>query len=164
MICDICGENNAVIHLHQKQENGETSLNLCEKCAHENGLEMGPGGDADVAKILEKLSMFSQGITRKDLNVVCDKCGTTLAEVKKSGTVGCSHCYDMFREHIEKYIAGTLDKALYSVSDKKEPPMREPMSEDAYRNMLEKQMQEAVAVEDYENAAVLRDKIRAISK
>lgn len=40
----------------------------------------------------------------------CPKCGTALSEYRKTGLVGCAHCYEVFREDIlpalENYQGG----------------------------------------------------------
>ncbi|HSH45438.1 MAG TPA: hypothetical protein VK966_06265 [Longimicrobiales bacterium] len=43
MLCDHCGENEAVIHLTQIVDNEMGTFHLCEACAAEKGLEPEPG-------------------------------------------------------------------------------------------------------------------------
>ena len=41
MLCDHCGENEAIIHLTQIVNNQMSTFHLCERCAAEKGLEPG---------------------------------------------------------------------------------------------------------------------------
>ena len=38
MICDLCGENEAVLFIEQTNENTKRKLNLCFECARMNGV------------------------------------------------------------------------------------------------------------------------------
>ncbi len=37
---------------------------------------------------------------------VCPKCGTALSEFKRTGLVGCAHCYEVFRDDILPSLTG----------------------------------------------------------
>lgn len=155
MICDICGNNNAIMHIRQVVGTEDVSLNLCEKCARDNGFEMGRNSQVNIADLLDRLRNIKKGgQPDPDLDKACSFCGMTLSELKKTGSAGCNRCYDSFSEYIRSYLStGPVSR---------KSPSREIISEEDYRKSLEKKLERAVSEEDYEGAAVLRDKIRAL--
>ena len=161
MNCDICGNANAIMHIRQIM-NGrdDISLNLCENCAVKNGFQMGQENSIHIPALLEKLKNCRKGFPREDKNVVCHNCNTTLAEVKKSGIVGCNQCYDYFDEYLSTYFRnpGTNRQKV----GRAHGPVQEVISQTEYKKALEKKLEQAVSIEDYESAAVLRDKIKAL--
>jgi protein arginine kinase activator len=89
----------------------------------------------------------------------CTHCGTTLVAIRKSGRVGCPHCYSVFRRHLEpllRRVHGSLDHhgsrpdggAVEQVADRREELDR-----------LRQELRQAIEAEDFENAARLRDAI-----
>lgn len=163
MICDICGKDNAIMHIRQVMNgNNDVSLNLCESCAMKNGFQMGQNGPVQLPDLLEKLREFKKGLSgsTEDLNIVCHNCNTTLSEVKKTGIVGCCHCYDYFDEYLNQYLANPAGSK--AKGNRSRGPVRTVLSQSEYKKALEKKLADAVSIEDYEEAAVLRDKIKAL--
>lgn len=166
MICDICGRDNAIIHIHQIIGKDEISLNICEECAAANGFnELGhtEGTKMTFSGIVNKLKNIRSNIAGRDLNIVCSNCNTTLAEVKKSGIVGCEKCYDCFDEYISRYFTENFGKTAYPSAPAGRIRPKEIISQADYRKSLEKKLEKAVSDEDYETAALLRDKIKALN-
>ena len=92
----------------------------------------------------------------------CPLCGTTLDRIRHSGKFGCSTCYDTFAKMLDltPYVGKGYD------GKSAEPPAEQqtPTAQKAQINELDAlraELKQAVAAEDYEKAAVLRDKIRA---
>ncbi|MFW5802682.1 MAG: UvrB/UvrC motif-containing protein [Verrucomicrobiota bacterium] len=120
---------------------------------------------------------------------ICKKCSTTLAEYHNTGRLGCPECYDSFREHMQPILehmhrgtshsgtappdakqatkppapnADTADAATQNGTPEHPPqPPPEPASETIAR--LRKQLDQAVKNENYEQAAKLRDRLRALT-
>lgn len=160
MICDICGNNNAIMHIRQVMDGkNDMSINLCESCAVKNGFQIGQENSIHIPALLEKLKNYKKGLNTADLNVVCHNCNTTLAEVKKHGTVGCGQCYEYFDEYISSRFR---NPAAPQTKGDNRFPVREVISQAEYKKALEKKLQQAVSIEDYESAAVIRDKIKAL--
>jgi len=151
------------MHIRQVMNgNNDMSLNLCESCAMKNGFQMGQDGPIQLPNLLEKLKEFKKGLSgsTEDLNIVCHNCNTTLAEVKKNGMVGCGHCYDYFDDYLAHYFANPTGSK--SKGNRSRGPVRSVLSQAEYKKVLEKKLADAVSAEDYEEAAVLRDKIKAL--
>ncbi len=88
----------------------------------------------------------------------CSVCGTSFGDFQKSGRIGCSDCYDAFSEQLLpllKRLQGSVQHAGKSPSGKSR--RQELLS-------LKKELEQAVRKEEYERAAVIRDKIEEIEK
>jgi len=161
LICDVCGNDNAIMHIRQVMNGkNDISLNLCESCAVKNGFQLGQENSIHIPALLEKLKSFKKGLSQEDMNVVCHNCNTTLAEVKRHGTVGCSQCYEYFDEYLSTYFRNPCENR--QKGGRARGPVREVISQAEYKKALEKKLEQAVSIEDYESAAVLRDKIKAL--
>jgi len=149
------------MHIRQIMDGkNDISLNLCESCAVKNGFQIGQENSIHIPALLEKLKNYKKGLSQEDMNVLCHNCNTTLGEVKRHGTVGCSQCYDYFDEYLSTYFKNPGENR--QKSGRARGPVREVISQAEYKKALEKKLEQAVSIEDYESAAVLRDKIKAL--
>jgi len=85
---------------------------------------------------------------------VCPHCDTGLSDVRATGRLGCPHCYEAFGEELD-YFFTQAQHGNQHVG--KQQPTNTRNTELAE---LENHLQEAIKKEDYEMAAVLRDKIK----
>jgi len=60
MLCDHCGEHEAIIHLTQIVNNQMSTFHLCEKCAAEKGLE--PGVSVGNFPLTDFLAQMGKGL------------------------------------------------------------------------------------------------------
>jgi len=132
-------------------------VNLCDACSKEKGVQ-DPTGFA-LADLLLGIGAAEEiekgGPTQK-----CPVCGFTQADFKKTGRLGCSTCYLTFAEGL-----GSLLKAMHKgtehVGKVPEHAQRAAQLTDRMRNLSES-LQKAVADENYETAASLRDQIKQL--
>jgi len=162
MLCDICNKNEAIVH-YAEVINGEIKkLNICDHCAKDKGFgeevsfslgNMLGGIMDDSPKDIERV------ITKDDK---CHTCDMTYEEFKKSGRLGCDKCYKSF----EKKLIPILDTIHKHTRHKGKVPKayKERFIKIEKIRELNKQLKEAVENEEFEKAAVLRDKIREISE
>ena len=151
--------NEATVHLTQIVENKMQKIDLCDTCSKEKGLTdptafsladllLGLGASQEMERI-------SAGAELK-----CPHCGFTQADFKKTGRLGCSACYDTFSEGL-----GTLLKAMHKgiehVGKLPERAARQMQLTDKMR-ALNDHLEKAVAEENYETAATLRDQIKQL--
>lgn len=161
MICDHCGKNDAVIHLTQIVNNKMSTFHLCEPCAAAKGLEPGTStASFPLTDFLAQMGKGSEGSSPAP-NGPCSFCGLTIEDFKKSGRVGCSHCYVTFETHLRGLLrrlhGGTqhLGK-VYLPPDPTETELQDRLAG------LRRKLDKAVASEDFERAAQIRDQIRAL--
>lgn len=92
--------------------------------------------------------------------VRCPACGTDFEKFKQTGRLGCGDCYEVFRPQLE-WILEELHGASRHVGctpDTNQELARSFSEEEA----LTKELEEAIAAEDYERAAEIRDKLIAL--
>lgn len=160
MLCEECKTNEAVYTVSVIADHAIKTRHLCETCMS----RMNASFSGDNIKNL--LSSILSAITGTEVaeepvaDVVCPRCQTTLAQFTKSGKLGCPACYEAFHEQ--------LQPMLLQIHGRVQHAGRHPLtSEEAQRSRtrletLTRQMERAVAVEDYATAARLRDEIRAL--
>ena len=92
--------------------------------------------------------------------IVCERCGTSLSQFTKSGKLGCPNCYQAFREQ--------LTPMLQQIHGRVQHAGRKPLDDEAAQRRravyerLSRQLEQAVAMEDFETAAILRDQLRQL--
>lgn len=166
MLCDDCGVRPANFILKAVTENGVHEKNLCPVCMakYQNKI---PGLDfSNLAGILSgilKKQSTRETEPESDENdmLECEGCGMTYAEFRKAGKLGCPQCYTSFRKPLEGLIlklhgntqhAGRIPGGLENDA--------------AILLNIEKLKQDlvkAIAAEEYEQAAQIRDQVRALT-
>ena len=89
MVCNICGKNQATVHLTEIIDEQITELHLCEECAQKKGAQMESHfGLSDLLAGLADLgTQFNK--TKTDIKLKCPKCGLTYKDFKKIGRASC---------------------------------------------------------------------------
>lgn len=161
MLCDICGENEATVHLTEIIDDQMAELHLCEECAKKKSLEMEQHfGLADLLAGLAGLGkQFEVG---QLTGVKCPNCGLTYEDFKKIGRLGCSECYNTFRDS----LVPLLKRIHGSNQHLGRTPVRTSKVVKAKSELqeLKVKLQKAIQMEEFEEAAKLRDKIRELEK
>ena len=159
MLCCICKEKEATVHLTQIAGDKMQKVDLCEECAKHKGVNDPAGFSlADLLLGLGASQELDQATGGAELK--CPKCGFTQADFKKTGRLGCSACYQTFSEGL-----GTLLKAMHKgtehVGKLPERAARQQVLSVKMRT-LSGHLEKAVAEENYETAASLRDQIKQL--
>ena len=157
MVCDVCKNNQATVFLTQIVDGKMQKVNLCEACSKEKGVT-DPTGFA-LADLLLGLGA-AQEIEKGAVGQRCPACGFSQADFKKTGRLGCSACYETFAEGL-----GSLLKAMHKgTSHVGKVPARlmRTLEHDARVKQIQRDLEKAVAEENYESAAQLRDQLREL--
>jgi protein arginine kinase activator len=157
MLCDVCKCNDATVFLTQIQDGKMQKVNLCEACSKEKGVE-DPKSFA-LADLLLGIGAAEE-IEKGGPSQKCLVCGFSQADFKKTGRLGCSECYVTFAEGL-----GALLKAMHKGTEHVgKLPERAQRSITLGHRMraLAENLQKAVAAENYETAASLRDQIKQL--
>lgn len=158
MLCDVCHKNIATVHLTEIVDGKVVELHLCQACASVKAEEL---------KHQLSLSDFLPGLVEypepdEKVSKCCPACGLTFEGFKKSGRLGCSRCYETFRSQLTplfRKIHGAVEHAGKTPCPRGETCDREKKISD-----LKEKLQRAVKVEEYEEAARLRDSIRSLEQ
>ena len=162
MTCQICGKHNASMLVRQIIDGKAKELYICRACAKKNHLY------ADDRKIHLSLKAIFDGLVshsegKEDSNeggrpVVCPDCGTPLSRVKEKKTIGCPRCFFYFRDTVLKIMQDTAGEVFYAGDISSQPEIFS--GAEISLQHLEEELQKALANEEYELAAYLRDKIK----
>lgn len=148
MLCEKCGKNNATVMYTQIVNGKKSKLGLCQACA---------SGES----IFDNLgSLLGFGAREAASPAVCKGCGMTVSELSRTGRMGCGECYRTFRGQAEamlKKIHGSSQHIEKTPMVKTEAPRKEEKDE---LTILREALKQAILEENFEEAAILRDKIR----
>lgn len=158
MLCIVCKENQAKVHLTQIVGDKMQKVDLCEECAKNKGVNDPAGFSlADLLLGLGAAQEIDKGSDGQEIK--CPNCGFTQADFKKSGRLGCSECYVTFKEGLEGLLK-TMHKGVKHVGKIPQALRQEKDLSDKLRQ-LQKRLDKAVTDEKFEDAAQLRDEIRS---
>ena len=156
MICSECKSNNATMFYTQTINGETTELALCPECAAKHGLFSGSSLFSDLFTIPAFIKSPKTEQNRK----ICSLCGKDEKSFIKDGKVSCPVCYETFEEELSapiKRIHGNVSHIGRAPSKLKKQNDKKRMLTD-----LKTQLETAIKNEEYENAAIIRDKIRAM--
>lgn len=157
MLCEKCGKNTATTHIKTVINGVVTEMNLCGYCAAKHGYTDFSKGS--LSALLS--SMLASGVQNagKIQTGRCSFCGATFAQIAESGKVGCANCYKDFKNELLPYFKRIHGSVQHSgknpISVKLATTSAAPTIEE-----LKIRLAELVALEKFEEAAVLRDKIK----
>lgn len=159
MTCQFCKQKDATVHLTQIVENEVKKVDLCENCAKEKGVNDPAGFSlADLLLGLGASQQIEEAGDAKGGGLRCVSCGYTQADFKKSGRLGCSDCYDVFADGLDPLLK-PMHKGIRH-KGKVPGPLRRATDLNQQLLTLEKDLQGAIAREDFEQAAQLRDQLK----
>ncbi|MDR1304622.1 MAG: UvrB/UvrC motif-containing protein [Verrucomicrobiales bacterium] len=177
MKCFFC-DREATCHLTKIVNGQSVEVHVCETCIpqikEQNLIDFDiwevvsklaiAKGMPDPAKAVElappmaisaKSLMMSPQALVQDL-LRCGVCGFTGEDLRKTGRLGCPECYRVFAEVLTE-VLNDCQKSLTHLGKIPASMVK------AQRQRLEQQLTEAVATERFEDAATLRDQLKAIS-
>ena len=175
MLCQNCNQKEATTHI-KRVVNGEAEEHhLCSECAKKLGYD----------HFLDDFSLsipnFFSSFFHDTMPALkgagaehCGTCGSSFEDIVRSGMVGCADCYDKFFDRLLPSIQRIHGRARhagktphYTVEpDEKgaEKAAEAPKAQTAEQQIaaLEAEMQKAIESQNFEQAAVLRDKIKEL--
>ena len=157
MKCEKCGKNEATTHIRSVVNGVVREYNLCSTCAAESGYSGGTNNS--LAGMLA--SMFGEFLnTGIPANTVkCPICGATFSDIAKSGKVGCAECYKTFQSDLMPYLKRVHGSTKHVGVVPNSAPIMVVNKEETVET-LRMELNRLVSEERYEEAAVVRDKIK----
>ena len=159
MLCDICKQNVATVHLTQMVEGKTKKVDLCESCSKAKGVDDPTGFSlADLLLGLGAAQEMEQAMA--GVEIKCPHCGFTQADFKKAGRLGCAECYGTFADGLESLLK-TMHKGTKHVG---KVPQAFKQSQDLADTLksLQNKLEKAIHEEDFETAAHVRDEISQV--
>lgn len=154
--CSECKKSATVIY-KEITEKGILSTEMCPDCP----------------VLKAKLHGDSPPTSKKERHLCCGVCGTSLESVKMGQPLGCSECYAVFTECIMSQLVSTgsiplaLQKKiqtqkLQTLHIGRSPQQIDSLVLSSKLASLNEALNEALKKENYEQAAYLRDQIKAM--
>jgi protein arginine kinase activator len=163
MHCDHC-EKAAVVHELVIKNGTTVEVHLCEEHAAEHGYQLPT--QPPVAQLLTQFAVVGPmgtpgkkgGKPLPKVVKTCPGCGIAFSAIQQSGRLGCADCYSTF----EAELCGLIERAQAGAnfhSGRSPRDCRDAAARLELRSRLAKELDEAVAAEQYERAASLRDRL-----
>lgn len=154
--CSICNKE-ASVHLTQIVNGKIHKVDLCESCAQNKGIT-----DPEGFSLTDLLSKASSATDQNESQLVCPSCGMETADFRRTGRLGCSECYDVFK----KLVIPVLENMHAGVLHTGKIPMIALNRQSSQQQLKKLQMSlaHAVSEEAYEEAAKFRDQIKAMQE
>lgn len=144
MLCQNCHQRQANTFISRTVGGHTTELHLCAQCAKELAFD--------------KVSLLGFDLPKaKPTRRACPTCGATMDTVSSTGMLGCPACYTFFEKELAPAITRSHGTAMHTGQAPAAPQKSE-------REQLEEQLRQAIADENFEQAATLRDRIKALKK
>jgi protein arginine kinase activator len=164
MKCHICGEREATVHYIEIIEGKKTSQWLCHECADREGItpsdtaSLAHGGLESFLGEMLKFGPAERERARPATGPACPACGYEYRRLQESGMLGCPDCYRAFHPQLLPMLRRFHGDTTYLGK----LPRSHGVQAAARREIaqLKGLLEQAVAMESYEEAARLRDEIR----
>lgn len=169
MLCQMCGQHPATTHIKTIVNGKLTQAHLCADCAKKQGYgnlfaDWGSGFGSLLSGFMGSAAPARQ-VTR------CPGCGASFEDITRSGKIGCAECYHTFRGQllpIIQRIHGTAQhkgkvpgSSALRVTDTNNKIVAVEETPVEEKKRLLKQ---AIEVQNFERAAVLRDEIKELEQ
>ena len=158
MICQNCNKNDANMHLKRIINGRAAEVHLCSDCARSLGYgEAFSGFGLGIGELLSDILSKNENSA---LSMRCGFCGKSFEEIANDGKMGCAECYSVFYDKLLPTLNRIHGKAYYVGSR----PEFNGASLEEKLNELKEALSVAVNEENFELAAMLRDKIKEYSQ
>jgi len=158
--CKVCNKP-AVYHLTEIQNGQAQALHFCEKHFQDYISGQAPQEEWESPDESSLIELNSQDL-ELDEELECPNCGITFQEFRSEGRLGCPHDYIAFREPLVQLLENIHGECEHIGKF----PKRAPTSSQQQYNLikLRRELTAAVAEENYETAASLRDQISKLEE
>lgn len=154
-ICEICKKAPATVHLTDIKNNVKKEMHMCESCAAEKGINIAK--TTSFGQAFASAQAPLDNARQRHARIICENCGISWAEFREHGRLGCPEDYKVFRKGLEPLLEDVHSSRLHHAG--KAPRQDNEQDGQKLRLELQRRLREAVAREDYELAASLRDQI-----
>ncbi len=161
MLCDACRERDATVTLTHAVKGEVNVMHLCQRCAAERGIETAGSTPlknmiADYLPAVQQQALLAQAEALK-----CPFCAMTLQDFRETGRLGCASCYTTFEQSLRALLRRVHGNARH-VGRQYDAPPPDLVHEATALGELRARLHRAIAQEEFEQAALLRDKIKGL--
>ncbi len=156
MFCEKCGKNHATTHIKSVVNGVVREYNLCEECAASYGYASNSLSGM-LASMFGDINKMQDTVEKKK----CPVCGASFSDIAKKGRVGCSECYSTFYDELLPYLKRVHGSTKHAGKIPNSAPLVVKPKTETVED-LRSELSRLVAEENYEQAAIVRDKIREL--
>lgn len=161
MLCDICRDRDATVTLTHAVKGEVSVLHLCQQCARERGIETTVSTPfknliGDYLPAVQQQAALAQAEALR-----CSFCSMTLRDFRQTGRLGCAQCYATFEQSLRELLRRVHGHARHA-GRPYEPPVPEMRGDASALGNLRERLRRAIASEEFELAAALRDQIKGM--
>ncbi len=160
MKCQNCGKNEAIVRYKENINGKKQELYLCSECAEKVGIINFPIVFSPIITSINDNYLNEYKITK------CKNCGYTLEDYSKTGLFGCPECYSTFENELDSLFLKFHGKNRHVKLSNKNMKVKNVGISKKNNNeklvSLKEQLKDLIDNERYEEAAVVRDKIKKI--
>jgi protein arginine kinase activator len=165
-LCEECNKAAASVFLKLAVNNKVTETHLCPACAAKKGMGLGlETGAFNISDIVGNMSgYFKDFLPPERRTLRCRSCGLKYSEFKESGRLGCPECYKSFEPQLIELMARIHGSSQHSGREYAGGARLKLSRAEFSRRMgeLEAALKSAVAKEDFEGAARIRDAMKEL--
>jgi protein arginine kinase activator len=152
MKCESCNSADATVQVKQVADGQVKEVFLCQGCAEKSGLK----SPAAMADFLFGVGSPVATPDKPSALKSCPVCHMRGTDFQKTSRLGCERCYETFSDDLQPMIE-TMHRAFKHAG---KMPVREQHR--AEIDTLQAELRAAVERQAFEDAADIRDRIRAI--
>ena len=163
MKCQSCGKKEATVRYFENINGDKQELHLCSDCAQNLGF-------TSFSNIFSPLFASLQGYNLIEKPETCEHCGYDFKDYLDTGYFGCPKCYESFEDKLDDLFMKLQGKSRHITSSKPKKHLLKKLKDEKNEKSdvkenndvgdLKRQLADLVKQERYEEAAVLRDKIK----
>ncbi|HXX94044.1 MAG TPA: UvrB/UvrC motif-containing protein [Planctomycetota bacterium] len=160
MTCEKCKKNHATYHLTAKENGQMREAHLCEECAKQAGVTV--KFNFSIPEVLGSLLDVKPPTTSgsKANQLRCPECGITYAEFKTKARLGCANDYEVFRTELVRLLEKIHGATSHAGKTPQTADSQVRKENELIR--LKRDLESVVKSEDFEKAAMIRDRIRSL--
>jgi len=162
--CQQCHQRDAIVHLTLAGNGLSVTLHLCDECAADRGIKSDLF-NWTAGNPLAASGDLLAGWTAPDLELAaCGGCGATLDDYRATRRLGCATCWVAFEplllELVRRFHGARIHHGPAYLGPGQGQDQR--LGLELQRARIRAELADAVASEDFERAAALRDALRAL--
>lgn len=166
-----CKQRSATVHYTQIINGEKTEVNVCDVCAKRKGYTLHSDESFTLHELLTGLfNVQSPNIKLNEENffkqfseLACDSCQLSFTDFQRIGKFGCAQCYESFKPKLNavfRRVHSGNTKHNGKIPKRKGGNLHLKKEIAIYRDYLNQLIND----ENFEEAAVIRDKIKQLEK
>ena len=163
MKCNKCAKV-ATFHITDIEKGKPHEYHFCDEHARQHLAPSAESPDKPAMSDLAKALIGGTVEAAKEVGTLdqqtCPVCQISFGEFRSTGRLGCPHDYEVFRDELMPLLENVHDETRHTGKAPRRAP-RDPKQQ-TMLIQLRNDLKRAVAAEDYEMAARVRDKIKTL--